>query len=64
MVVEIAASSAANDVTMVLRSLEEQPKAHSHLKVTVIITISRESLKGEDANDIARIANAGVAIAN
>lgn len=31
---------------------------------TVIITISRESLKGEKANDIAGIAKAGVAIAN
>jgi hypothetical protein len=41
------------------RSLEVQPKAHSHLKVTVIITISSESLKGENANDIA-----GVAITN
>jgi hypothetical protein len=46
------------------RSLEAQPQAHSHLKVTVIITISRESLKGENANDIAGIAKAGVAIAN
>ena len=44
------------------RALEEQPKAHSHLKVTVIITISRESLKGENANDIAGIAKAGFAI--
>jgi hypothetical protein len=31
---------------------------------TVIITISRESLKGEKANDIAGIAKAGVAITN
>lgn len=31
---------------------------------TAIITISRESLKGEKANDIAGIAKAGVAIAN
>jgi hypothetical protein len=46
------------------RSVEAQPKAHSHLKVTVIITISRESLKGENANDIAGIAKAGVAITN
>jgi hypothetical protein len=49
---------------MVMRSLEAQPKAHSHLKVTVIITSSRESLKGEDANDIVGIAKADVAIAN
>ena len=46
------------------RSLEEQPKAHSHLKASVIITISRESLKGENAKDIAGIAKAGVAITN
>jgi hypothetical protein len=51
-------------VARILRSLEAQPKAYSHLKFTVIITISRESFKGENANEIAGIAKAGVAIAN